>query len=72
MKRGVDCKAKDKFGRTALHYSVISQSQALVNLLLTKVEGYNVNEVDNDGHTPLSLCLQGKASEAQYYNPIIQ
>ena len=26
LKRGVDCKAKDNFGRTALHYAVISES----------------------------------------------
>ena len=34
MKRGVDCKEKDKFLRTALHYAVISKSLQLVNMLL--------------------------------------
>ena len=35
QKRGVDCRAKDNFGRTALHYAVIGQSLQLVKMLLT-------------------------------------
>ncbi len=56
-KRGVDCKAKDNFGRTALHYAVISGSLQLVQMLLSQEGGYDPNEVDNYGHTPLSLFL---------------
>lgn len=69
LKRGVDVRAKDNFGRNALHYSVISGSLQLVKLLLSEDNGYNPNEVDNEGHTPLSLCLRGKNSEILYYNP---
>ena len=60
QKRGVDCRAKDNFGRTALHYAVISGSLQLVKMLLTQGEGYDPNEVDNEGHTPLSLFMKGK------------
>lgn len=67
-KRGVDVKAKDNYGRTALHYSVISESLDLVKLLLESKNEYKVNEVDNDGHTPLSYFLKGKSAEAQFYN----
>jgi ankyrin repeat protein len=53
-------KAKDNFGRNALHYSVKSNSLALVNLLLSSLDDhYDPNEVDNDGHTPMSYCLKG-------------
>ena len=70
QKRGVDCKAKDSFGRTALHYSIISGSIQLVKMLLTQEEGYNPNEVDNEGHTPLSLFMQGdKNTQHQFYDP---
>ena len=70
MKRGVDCKAKDNFGRTALHYAVISSSLQLVKLLLG-VGDYNPNEVDNEGHTPITLCMQGSFPESQFYNPVL-
>lgn len=60
MKRGVDCKAKDNFGRTALHYAVISLSLQLVKMLLASADGYNPNEVDNFHQTPMSLCLKGE------------
>ena len=70
LKRGVDCKAKDNFGRNALHYSVISNSLQLVKLLLTHSDGYNPNEIDKEGHTPLSLCLKGKRVDDLFYNPV--
>ena len=59
-KRGVDCKGKDIYLRTALHYAVISRSLALVRMLLTEQGAYNPNEIDSYGHTPLSLYLKGK------------
>lgn len=69
LKRGVDVQAKDIHGRNALHYAVISGSVQLVKLLLSQDNGYNPNEVDNEGHTPLSLCLKGYNSTNKYYNP---
>jgi ankyrin repeat protein len=66
LKRGVDSKCKDNFGRNALHYSVISKSMNLVQMLL-EVGSYNLNEIDIYGHSPLSLCLKGKNSSSLYY-----
>ncbi len=63
-------RAKDNFGRTALHYSVISGSLELVKLLLASNEDYQINEIDIDGYTPLSYFLKGKSSESQFYNHV--
>jgi ankyrin repeat protein len=72
-KRGVDCKSKDIFGKTALHYAVISESIELVELLLTQSEGYDPNEVDNSGHTPLSLYFKGtRHTSYEFYNPVFK
>ena len=38
-------------------------------MLLTTHDGYDPNEVDNEGHTPLSLYLKGSTNSShQYYN----
>ncbi len=38
-------------------------------MLLTQTEGYDPNEVDNEGHTPLSLYLKGTTNSShQFYN----
>jgi ankyrin repeat protein len=42
LKRGVDCKAKDSYQRTALHYSVLSNSIELLKMLL-QVGEYDPN-----------------------------
>lgn len=63
LKRGVDFHAKDMFGRNALHYAVIGGSTQLVEMLLIAENKYNPNEIDNDGDTPLSLCLKGAKSQ---------
>ena len=58
--RGVDCGAKDQFGRTALHYAVIGGSLPFVKMLLTTAtERFNTNETDYENNTPLSLCIGG-------------
>lgn len=67
-KRGVDCHAKDIYQRTALHYAVISKSVLLVDLILKSETDYKVNEVDSEGHTPLSLFLHGDQSMSYFYN----
>jgi hypothetical protein len=41
-------------------------------MLLAEDDGYNPNEVDNDGHTPLSYCLNGSKVELQFYEPVHQ
>lgn len=67
LKRGVDVHAKDMYGRNALHYAVIGGSVQLVGLLLSSENKYNPNEYDNEGHTPLSLCLRDGMSDKLYY-----
>lgn len=62
-------RAKDNFGRNALHYSVIGGSLQLVKLLLKENPPYNPNEVDNEGFTPLSLCLRGDVLNQMIYRP---
>lgn len=44
------------FNRTALHYCVIEDNDALLDLLLEKKE-LNLNKTTNDGHTALSFAL---------------
>ncbi len=67
LKRGVDVHAKDMYGRNALHYAVIGGSVQLVGLLLSSENKYNPNEYDNEGNTPLSLCLRDGMSDKLYY-----
>lgn len=72
IKRGVDVRAKDNFGRNALHYAVDGKyggSLELVKMLLTESNAYNPNEVDNEGFTPLAIHLKGDNSAGLYYNP---
>lgn len=39
-------------------------------MLLSQEDGYNPNEVDNEGHTPLSLFMEGeKYTSNQFYHP---
>ena len=42
-------------------------------MLLTQADGYNPNEIDNEGHTPLSLYMKGPGNtSSQFYNPALK
>lgn len=42
-------------------------------MLLTQADGYNPNEVDNEGHTPMSLFLKGdKHCPHDFYHPVFK
>ena len=55
--RGVDCLGQDLSENNALHYAVKCQAQELVSVLLE--HGINVNVLNKDGHSPLSLAVRG-------------
>ena len=55
--RGVDCLCADNLGNNALHYAVKCRADELVSLLLGN--GIEINLVNNEGHSPLSLALKG-------------
>ena len=54
-KRGVKCLELDSLLNNALHYAVSSNCFDLCEILIK--EGINVNEVNNLGHSPLSLLF---------------
>ena len=55
--RGVDCLGVDNSKNNALHYAVKCEAYELISLLLS--EGINFNQVNEEGHSPLSLSLKG-------------
>ena len=55
--RGVDCLGNDNSLNNALHYAVKCRANDIVKLLL--LEGINVNQVNEEGHSPLSLAMKG-------------
>ena len=55
--RGVDCLCTDNSGSNALHYAVMCKANEIVNLLL--LERIDVNQVNDEGHSPLSLAMRG-------------
>ena len=57
--RGVDCLESDKLGSNALHYAVKCQATELVRMLI--YDNIQVNKINEDGHSPLSLALKGKS-----------
>lgn len=61
-KRGVNCFEKDSLGNNALHYAVISSCYDLCEILIN--EGININEVNIEGQSPLSLYMKGEAGAA--------
>ena len=63
--RGVDCLCTDSLGNNALHYAVKCQAVELVNLLLDN--GINVNIVNHEGHSPLSIALKGEANKVIWW-----
>lgn len=61
IKLGVDINAKNKYGKTALHYSVVNKhhnSIEITRLLLTNNIGINIQ--DNDDRTALHFALLDK------------
>ena len=57
-KRGVDIKANDQTGSNALHYAVQSNSIEVCRLLI--YNSIDVNQVNLEGHSPISLALKGE------------
>lgn len=52
LRYGADPNARDNYGRTPLHWAMVSGNAKVVKLLLAA--GTNVDVVDDDGATPLS------------------
>jgi alpha-tubulin suppressor-like RCC1 family protein/ankyrin repeat protein len=50
----IDINAKDDFGRTVLHYVAQTGDTKSIEFLIES--GANINELDNDGNTPLILA----------------
>jgi len=60
--RGVDCLCQDSLQNNALHYAVKCHASDLVSVLLS--HGIQVNVVNTEGQSPLSLALKGIATPA--------
>ena len=56
-KRGVNCLERDISGSNALHYAIRSNCFDLCQILVS--EGIGINDINNDGHSPLSLYMKG-------------
>ena len=56
--RGVDCLECDKHGNNALHFAVKQKAVEVVRMLI--YDNIKVNQVNEDGHSPLSVALKGK------------
>ena len=54
-KRGVNCLERDILGSNALHYAIKSNCFDLCQILVS--EGIGINDINNDGHSPLSLYM---------------
>ena len=57
-RRGVNCLERDSLGSNSLHYAVQQNCFDLCQILVQ--EGVGINDVNNDGHSPLSLLMKGK------------
>ena len=60
--RGVDCLGVDGTNNNALHYAVKCRAYELIGLLLA--EGIQLNVINDEGHSPLSLSLKGDSTPA--------
>jgi hypothetical protein len=58
---GTDVNAKDKRGRTPLHYAAANGHKEIAELLITK--GADVNAKDDDGSTSLDRAIQNNQTE---------
>jgi ankyrin repeat protein len=68
-KRGVNCLEQDSLGNNALHYAVTSNCYDLCSILLD--EGISVNEINNEGHSPLSLYMKGSGGALKILTPML-
>ena len=53
----MNCLEKDGFGSTALHYAVACGCLELSQVLVK--EGVDVNVINSDGHSALTLLVKG-------------
>lgn len=68
INRGIDAKAKDKDGKTALSYFIKHNSPAQFIEFLQKYDNPILDQVDNDGNTALHLALNRERAESNYIN----
>ncbi|EAY17214.1 ankyrin repeat protein, putative [Trichomonas vaginalis G3] len=61
LSHGANINAKDKYGKTALHYAAENNSKETVELLIS--HGANINEKDNDGQTVLHYAARSNRKE---------
>ena len=59
-KRGINVLDYDDGNSSALHYAVSSNSSDLVKLLI--LHGVPVNDLNKEGHSPLSLHLKDRSA----------
>jgi len=62
----VNYKSVDKFGRTPLHYTAISNHYDLAEMLLSEGD-VDPNMLDKQGYTPLTLCFCGNKCKRPHY-----
>ncbi|MEJ2461327.1 MAG: ankyrin repeat domain-containing protein [Candidatus Thiodiazotropha sp.] len=60
LRLGADIESLNPEGRTALHLACLAGHFHLVKLLIC--EGANVNAIDNEGHTPIFMAVEGSNS----------
>jgi len=62
-KRGINVLDYDDKKSSALHYAVTSESPNLVKLLI--LHQVPVNDINSEGHSPLSLHLKSRSALTQ-------
>lgn len=69
INQGVDVKAKDENGNTALHFAVSIKNNELANLLIRN--GADLNVKNKKGEAPLNIAVGFDAYRYRLYNPQI-